>query len=155
MTLTYQFKSKGFTVKLQPHYCHFGNFMLAKKVHCPLSIKSWWIKQHSHRSHFQTKQLYVEQNNFDGVTWNRICEIFATKKSSIVNRVVMHTASFTQKSFQTKQLSVGQHGEFAWQTWTWCRICLEKSFALTGNSRLRRFLLKWADFACENVTEQL
>lgn len=32
---------------------------------------------------------------------------------------------------------------YAWPTWTQCKICVGKSFALKPNFRLHRFLLSW------------
>lgn len=40
--------------------------------------------------------------------------------------------------------------QFVWPTWPWFKIYIQKAFARTRNSQLRRFLLKFLDFANEN-----
>lgn len=67
----------------------------------------------------------------------------AGKKKSTLSRGNSSTA-------HTESLSFIQCGKSVWLTWTHCKICVGKYFALKKNFRLSGFLLTWLDFAHEN-----
>ncbi len=78
----------------------------------------------------ETPGLAASMTTLNASKKKRTRPMFMDKKSplSIVYRVLMLGSQ--RRQFQTKQLSVGQHGECAPPTWTPCKICMGKYFEL-------------------------
>lgn len=91
---------------------------------------------------------------FDYLRYGHISEISV----NIIGKKVYHPLSIVwwctkhclhRSHFQAKQLSDGQRNKFAWKTWTWCEIRVEKCFAIMGNCKLHG--LKWLKFCQEFI----